>query len=438
MNLVINKTHSDHSAFQIGMLLFFGLVVLRNVFLLPIPVTVILLLNLAIAFVCSKEEIVALFLCYIPLEASFQFKYGILICLIFYLIKNGLTFKFSRNKYAFFILAMIIWELFHFVIGDFEVNEYFRGVAELSFLFLIIMSGEEFDFPFIARTLISAICFLGTAMLANLLIKHHFDFSSLFLVQDYRLGVINENIGISNLNYNANQLGYIFSLGILSELILITKTKVTAANYVVMFYLIFLGLLTKSRSFLLSLVFAFILFILFQPRQNFSRKLNRTLLALLLFLIFLILLNVFASGIINQYIARFSEDDVSNSRNDIFTQYHRLIVDKPLVNVFGLGLQNFREKIHLLYDINMFQVPHNGFQEIAVVWGIPGLLAFFLFLAGMIHYDMVRKEWVLHLSLLLLTLFSCMFGQLITNSTKLMAFTFILILMRYRFEEKTE
>ena len=438
MNGVLNKTYTDHSRFQIGMVLFFALVVLRNVFLLPIPVAVILLLNACLIFFGSKEEIVALFVCYIPLEASFQFKYGILLCALFYLIKSRFRFKVAGNQYGLLILAMVIWELLHFVIGDFSVNEYLRSVAELAFLFIIVMDKNEFDFPFIARCLIVTTCFVGTAMLANLLIKYQFDFVSLFLLQHYRLGVINENIGIANLNYNANQLGYIFCLSILTELILITKYKPTARQYVVLFYLIFLGLLTKSRSFFVCLIFTLILFILFQSNKNRSLKTRRILAVILLLLVFLILINVFAADIINQYIERFSSDDVSNSRNTIFLDYHRLLSNGALVRWFGLGTQNLFGNIVRHYDIQMIQVPHNGLQEVAVMWGIPGLVLFLLFLAGMIHFDMVKKEKLLHLSVLLLTLFSSMFGQLITNSTKLMALTFILVLMRYRFKEKTE
>ena len=432
----IELPKTGHSRFYIGLTLFFIIVFLRNVLLIPIPVVTVLVLNVCLIFVFSVEEIVALFVCYIPLEATFQFKYGILVCVAAFLIKNKFKLHGIGKSYGFWIILMMVWELFHFVIVDFSINEYFRSIAELAFLFLVVMHGEKVDFKFISKCLVITTCFIGTSMLLNLMLKNGFSFSSVFLVQDYRLGVINENIGISNLNYNANQLGFIFCLSILTQLIKITKLKSTATDYILLFYLVFLGLLTKSRSFLVCLLFSFLLYIIFQMNKGNSNRRTNVYRVLLLCLTFAILINIFAPGIIGQYIDRFSVDDVSNARNNIFSSYHSLIKNGPLVMLFGLGLQNLTDKISILYGIDMIQVPHNGFQQILVMWGIPGLVMFAIFLKDMIQYDMVKKDKILHMSLLLLMILSCMFGQLIDNSTKLMSLTYILVLMRYDFEDE--
>jgi O-antigen ligase len=49
---------------------------------------------------------------------------------------------------------------------------------------------------------------------------------------------------------------------------------------------------------------------------------------------------------------------------------------------FGMGLQGYSDKLSSVYiDAS---IPHNGFQELIVMWGIPGLLLFSAFLVGLV------------------------------------------------------
>ena len=80
--------------------------------------------------------------------------------------------------------------------------------------------------------------------------------------------------------------------------------------------------------------------------------------------------------------ARFEYGDLTTGRNDIFAYFHEQLAQDTGLLLFGVGLQDYRYKLLTRY---MSSIPHNGFQELLVMWGIPGLIAFVLFLWLMVR-----------------------------------------------------
>ena len=76
-------------------------------------------------------------------------------------------------------------------------------------------------------------------------------------------------------------------------------------------------------------------------------------------------------------ILRFGENDISTGRNDIFAYYTEMLLSDPNLLMFGVGLQGYETKLLTNYNLS---IPHNAFQELLVMWGIPGLVAFVAFL----------------------------------------------------------
>ena len=132
--------------------------------------------------------------------------------------------------------------------------------------------------------------------------------------------------------------------------------------------------------------------------------------------------------IIMNYIARFSTEDVSGGRTYLFNFYNEFIFSTPGHMFFGIGMQGIAEKINLLLHANV-EVPHNGYQELVVAWGIVGFLLMSFFMVGMI-IQAKRKagrkkiEWIHYLPLLLL-LINILAGQFFTASFKMLSLVFV-------------
>ena len=195
--------------FYIELAVLIALVFVRNVLKAEIPVSVFLGITAIIALLGTKEEIVTLGICCIPLSTAFQYKYTLLICILVYGFKYPKDIK--LNQHVFPLLCMMVWEFVHALAYDFTLNEYFRSFSEMIFCtFLMLCTYKKYDYGKICRILaVCTICLLFM-LLINLL--KEVNFQRLFQ-GEYRLGVEidRENYDIG---YNPNTLGYMCLLSI--------------------------------------------------------------------------------------------------------------------------------------------------------------------------------------------------------------------------------
>ena len=124
-------------------------------------------------------------------------------------------------------------------------------------------------------------------------------------------------------------------------------------------------------------------------------------------------------------LSRFESDETGSGRTWIFEDYNQYMVENLWVMFWGVGLNNFQEKVMTTYNIST-AVPHNGIQEIVVAWGIPGLILVTLLIAVMIAQSKkygTRKTLLNYIPLIIL-ISKSMAGQFITSGYTILALAF--------------
>ena len=131
-----------------------------------------------------------------------------------------------------------------------------------------------------------------------------------------------------------------------------------------------------------------------------------------------LLVYIFFPDIIMNYIMRFSAEDVTNGRDFLFSFYNEFVFANPERLFFGIGMQDVAGKIQQMENITVL-VPHNGYQEIVVAWGIVGFILMASLMVGVILHANKRSQnkkivWMHYLPLLLL-LVNILAGQFVTS-----------------------
>lgn len=416
-----------HMKFRVLLGCFLFMIFARNILGMSIPIAFLLVFSAIIALFSSKTELIALAISYIPLSSGFQYKYGLIVCIIIYIVKFNKRIKLTNA--AFPLLLMMMWEFFHAFTLDFSFAEYFRQFTEMIFCtFLMCIADKNFDFKLIVRVLSVCTIFAGAVVLLNLLKTSNYNFQSIFLSGKYRFGTGDTEIINYGMNYNANSYGFMCIISIIGILQLIRKKQQATIDYIIIGVLSVMGLLTLSRAYVVCYAFIILMYLLLNEK---SLKKNLVRIASILFAIALvyIVINRYAPYLLDNILARFKESDVTNGRTDIFTFYNKHIFASIGNLFFGTGLQNVWNKMSLLYGTSFINVPHNGIQELVVVWGLVGLVFFIYYVLAMIwsSESIVPKHTIANYYPLLVTLLMVQSGQLISSGTIMLIFAFIYI-----------
>ncbi len=412
----------ERKLFYILISVLIGMIFGRNIFHLPFPVILFLVLAGCIAVFGRRNEIVAMIICCIPLCAAFQYKYALFLCVAVYFIKYPEDFKLSIVLVP--LICMLLWEMLHGLRSELSIYEYFRGFAELiACTFLMSLRFKNFDYSFICRML--AICAISMmfVILFNLLEAANYNFEEIFK-GGYRFGVGNaeaENFGV---NYNPNYLGFICNLSIVGLIQQIIAKKQIWIDYLFIVLLIFFGFMTMSRAFLLC--FAVMLGLtVFAGKAKLNQRILRIVAIVVVMLLFALIIWLFMPTVFESFLARFiGEEDISNGRIELFLFYNRHIFSEFEYWFFGIGLQENVQKLNAIYG-GIELVSHNGPQELVVVWGIPGLIFFIWWLVLLVNTARREKKYRFEQFLpLILILLDVQFGQLIRSGISLLAFSF--------------
>ena len=429
------EKNKKHTLFWILMVGFMLLIYVRNVMAIEFPVIIFLAYACAMMLFADHDELMALAISFIPFSAAFQYKYAILILIAVYILKYH---KNVKNVGAFIpVLLMLAWELLHGVFGVFSFVELLRGFAELIFCSLIFsLSNKKFDYGFIARIYSACVVFACLVALLKLLSAVGYNFETIFLDGDYRFGIVDRDAESYVMNYNANALGFMCNLSIAG---LFLRTKIKGANVIDVALIIasaFFGILTLSRSFVLCFIIL-MLMLMFTGGNSIYKTFKSVLVfGMAAVAIFLILYYGFPY-IFDNIIKRFNEDDVTGGRSGLLVWYTEYVFSSPDRLIFGTGLQNVLDKVNLVSNIDAPFVPHNGTQEVVVVWGLPGLalLAYFIAVVIMESRKALERQTFSNYIPLILTLIMVQSGQLITAGTRILMFTFLYIILCTSFEK---
>lgn len=414
--------------FYTGLLTMLLIIFATNGLGIAIPAIAILAVGGITAFVCDRNGIIALTVCSIAMSPVFQHKYLILACAVIYVIKYGKDVKVSKAVLP--VCCMLVWELLHGIGYEFSFYNYVRSFAELIWCaFLMCTNFKKLDYPMICRALAIAAIGMMSTVLFVLLKGTNFDFEAIF-TGSYRFGKTDSEGEDFSLSYNANQLGFICNIAICGLAQLIAAKKQNIVDFLMIAALVMFGVMTMSRTFLLCLALILVMFILATPSKKVRRK--RIWGAGLAVLAIGALVIMFMPSVLETFLGRFEDEDISNGRFDLFAFYTKHLFSKLEYLFFGVGLQDRLEKIEQIHQTTT-GVPHNGFQEVLVCWGIVGLILFFWHLVEMVRAKKSdEKRSILHFMPLILILVYVQFGQLITNNTALIALSFAFISLQWK------
>lgn len=406
---------------------FFALFVLRNAFSVEFPVSVYLVWIAVMGCFFRDTEMKALLIAFIPLASGFQSKYAVLICMIFLLIRSfkGLKVPF----FALIIPLLMLWEYLH--LGEYSyIAQYLSGFAPLMCLFVVLALPEKYeDTAFFTRVLAISLAVGSLIMIYNTV--NESGQSLLSLIQEgFRFGSVEEmETEDYVIVYNANGLGFLCNIAIAGLLTNIYLKKAKTIDYVFLIFTVFVGCLTISRTFLLCLAGTFVFYVFLQ-KKSLIKKAGTFFAVILILLVVLMILQSVAPGIIDNYVVRFNEDDVTGGRSDLFEFYNDFIFSTPKRLFIGIGMQNIPIKVWSMTGILM-NSPHNGYQEMIISWGMIGLVLMLLFILQMVLFAQKKNPRVpimcyLPLILLLTNIFA---GQFITSGSKLLSLIFIYLII---------
>lgn len=406
-----------------------------------IPVILLLAISIVPALFGSPSQLLAMAISFIPLATTFQYKYALLL----YLIIGFIRFRrlISISKVVPIILLMMIWELAHGFDASFSLTEYLRSFAELLFLgFVTSIKWKDIDYKLIARTLAAAT--IGVSLII-IYIQINSGLGSLMdmlsqSAAEYRFGqdTMGDERSSYNLNFNANQLGFICNMSIVSLLMLIARKEHSTLDIVMLCALLFFGMLTLSRTFVVVASFLFVSFVFLAPGA--AKQRSKNILLLLVFIpIFLLTVFEFAPSILENFVARNDTDDITNGRAGLMSFYNDHIFSSFKHCVWGVGLQDYGDKIANMYGQHIL-VCHNSIQEAWVIWGFIGvimlLLTFLFMTTSSLKWSGKRPFFAL--VPLLALIFSSMAARIISSGTYTLALSLVFIIMCLNWNNKKE
>lgn len=344
------------------------LLFLRDFMNIAVPSIIFLIIAVLAALFSDKTEVVAFCFCCIPVLNAFQSKYALWICMLIYVVRFVKNPKVHMHFLP--VLFLAFWEILHGLVWEFSFIEVIRLFTELLFCcFIGCLSGEDFDFEKTIRAMsFTAVCACFIILLSQL--KEYGYNVNLLFSGVFRLGYGTDETKMS-VGFNPNYLAYICLCCIEGLTYIIYKKKQNLFDTIFIATLSIFGLLTMSKKFILCLLIFLIVF--FFCRRGKIKSLLFTL--TLIILVTTAMKRIFPTAF-DSLILRFRESDMSTGRNDIFAYYsEKLLTDFGLL-LFGVGLQGYETKLLTHYELS---IPHNGFQELLVMWGIPGFIAFVAF-----------------------------------------------------------
>lgn len=405
------------------------MLLLRNGFAMPISPTMILAVSVIPAFFASPSQMVAMVLGLLPMITGFQYKYALMLYMIVGFYRNKHLLYVSQLIFP--VVFMLIWEFAHCIGEPFSMNEYLRSFSEILFvLFVTCMRWDKIDYAVIARSLsLSAIGIAIVLIYVQILQGNFTNILEILSQEEVRFGVRETEAEQFRLVFNPNELGFICNMAISSVLLLIVRREYTIVDVVLLSLCVLVGCFTLSRTFVVCLLFLILCFAFLSPGTKKQKITRISLLFILVVLLSWIIIN-YLPFILDAFIGRMEEKDISNGRVYLMEFYNQHIFSSFEYFFFGLGLQNFGKKISSLYGPYL-NVSHNGIQEIWILWGVVGILLFIWFFSALIKES---RKWsgerpffaFLPLCCLLL---NSMAGQFLTSGSSLYSIVLIFISM---------
>ena len=358
----------------LGLLL--ALITTRYALQIDIPRILFLGIITLIALWGDRDEIIAICIALIPMHESIDLFYALVICFAVYVFKYHTQFRFGFN--VLLVIFIAVWELVHCLFTSFSIVFYLTCIIPFIILAILIASdAENLDYPFVVRALAWSV--LGVSIMMFIRVLYFADFNiALALVNLQRMGSDYhsniEDVEVAGGQINPNTLGIITVLASTGLMQLRQMKMSKISDMILMCTTLVLAALTTSRTYLVCLALMIVL-LLFSEKGGLRKKFRLLLILCSTVAITVILFMLLFPDSFAYYIGRFLVSDLTTGREDLFEMYHEFIVGNPRVLLFGIGLQDFGDRLVNVYRV-AFNAPHNSIQEIIIAWGAPGVIIF--------------------------------------------------------------
>lgn len=402
------------------------LIMTRYAFQIDIPRVVLLAVIGLITLLGDRDEIAAMYLCFIPMHESIDFFYALVLCTGIYLVKFHSRIQLGTQVLLIFII--IVWELLHCFLSKFSAVDLLAGIIPFVVLAVLMASDlDDLDYPFLVRAFAWATLGISLVLLVRVFYFSGFNIA-LALAGLQRMGSdLHSNIQdvtVAGGQINSNSLGIITVLATTGLMQLRSMKVGKKSDMVLMCVMIVLAALGTSRTYLACLALMIFLLIVAE-KGGWAKKARLIAVFCLAIAVAAAAMALFFPDTFSYFLRRFSVDDISTGRDNLMTQYHRFILRDPKVMFFGIGLQDFDGRLLQFYRIAA-NTPHNSLQELVIAWGVPGLFLFAALFFNMYRVSS-RKNQNQHLINwipLIIILVKSIAGQLLTSSYTMLALSY--------------
>lgn len=416
------------------------LILIRYAFQVDIPRVLFLLVIALIAFLGDQNEIIAACISFIPMHESIDFYYALVICMVIYVVRYYKEFHIGFSVLLVFIVC--VWEALHCLQLPFSIVDFLSYVIPFIILaVLMATNAKNFDYTFIVRVFALSTLGITLILLVRVLYFADFDIAVAFLNlerlgSDYHSGI--QNVAVIGGQINPNSLGVITVLAATGLMQLRRMRRSNIGDMLLMGFMILFATLSASRTYLICLALMFLLLII-SEKGGAVKKIKLIALICLAIILIVIAMAILFPSTFSYYVNRFFVDDITTGRDDLFNEYHQFIVSDSEHLFFGIGLQDYGNRLTQIYRVAE-NTPHNSIQEIVVAWGIPGLIIFGILFINMYYVSSRcnRKQSLINWIPLIIILVKSLAGQLLTSSYTMLALSFAYLSLCQEFSHREE
>lgn len=342
---------------------------INNLFF-PIPTLLICAFIIIVFAIVDRSLIIGLFGMLIPICSGNVLYFLNVIFMVSFIIKNYKDIKLNFSLVL--VLIISIFESVHVFInlsnGYSESIIYLIGFILCLFSFGIITSTVKY-FNKVKSFYFFIIGYITFSLITA--IKYYQEFGTLNTSDNVkRFGFSTEvsDNDPSQLLINPNTIGIYSAFIIIGLLVLVylKKIRVNFLNVLILFFALLIGMLTVSRTFILILIICLGVCIVL----NMDKKYSYLFILGVITMISMLWNSTLVSNIKSRI---FDTNDISGSRFDIYSQYVKIFLENNKVFLFGVGMQDYPEKMQK-YNLLVNSSTHNIELESIAIWGIIGLL----------------------------------------------------------------
>lgn len=363
MKLTIQKNKTSRFPFLISVV--FMLLLIESFHIVTIPQGLVLLLTVVIPVFLEANEIIAYAVCFSMLGTGIQVAYVCASCVICILTKNKFKLKKIQLIIPFVFVANELIRMFIF-----PEDSLIEIIRYLFVFFLVVIAVSSDLSQKERRTIIDAFIF-STACVVIMVLIETLSLSSWSLLRllngTLRLGYSEQLGGKLFFSSDPNMLGQSCSLVISLCLMIIFSEGVKIKYLIPLIICLLGGTLTISKTFLLSLILIFVLFLFgASERGDIAKTFFKKCCLLILVGLLAYLVYRLNPSYIENLLSRVDSSDITTGRVNNALTYVDALSTNTLGFFFGVGIQNVGPKIGFTGS------PHAAIVEMIVCWGIIG------------------------------------------------------------------